>query len=285
MEAGNRPFPFSRLPVEAQLMVLENTALVTPERRVAWDPTRKFRFPRTTKKSRPGSPAALFLVSKDMYAKATQVFWKNNTVEIQTFMDPFYALVQPGEPLHMPRRYASSYFFDGGISVDSFPFLRNLEFFLFGTVGWDVVEKAQGDWLRTLNKVQTCGGLQLESISISTNWHSDKTGEMACRAATGEDLITAARDFIHKHVWPLHGQHGPPIHTQQLFVRMEERATKAIYSIRRNDAKIPDGTQRRDLGIPHATRSFIWQHESAKQEAGDATFSSYNWTEEAWLMI
>ncbi|KAI0099670.1 hypothetical protein GGR51DRAFT_394235 [Nemania sp. FL0031] len=294
------PFNFYALPPEVRLQILESTDLLTPAREVHWDPVTGYKLPSRGDKGAWQSPASLFLVSRDVYARAREIFFRRNRLVLWAHVSAFIGQALPDAPLD----YAATTFFAGVLRPESVKCLRHLElpsFALIGAKGKEKVEGARRNWFRALRRAYgdgdgdgDGGGLDnLRFLRISGTWDDAPSRDVfphdGTTAEQARDCIVV-RNFVKEHVWPMiEPEYGPPRLPLQLLVEIQgPQLNLSRYRIRRKGERVYDVNNLAErFGEPGVSRFISWRLRHPGDLKGNWVAEeqdSGEWIEEAWII-
>ncbi|KAI9149064.1 hypothetical protein HJFPF1_11110 [Paramyrothecium foliicola] len=240
--AGTTSFRFVDLPYEMQYAVLEHTELVSPERHIFWEATRKFYLRLANNPWR--VPLSLLLVSKSVYAMAREIYWSHNHFEVRAdYTRIMYALglAAPGDygqPLTLPKRLPACEFLEDVVPTECLRYLRSLDLQNFD-LSEMLYHHAVDEWAQTLDYIKINGGLRLDFLKI-TGCSSRDLREIVWEGTSHEQGMDLIRPFVKEHLWPFHIQDTAPPFTKQVLIDLTNRRPRIRYSIRQQNYEIPE---------------------------------------------
>ncbi|KAI3336886.1 hypothetical protein HD806DRAFT_475081 [Xylariaceae sp. AK1471] len=290
-----KPFRFCALPTEVRFNVLENTDLVTPVRRVLWNPKTKYKLPPRTMKGSWNPPSALFPVSKAFCAQAQEVFFKHNQVVVWHHLGSFVVNIKHDGPTNMPVDYAATEYFTKVLAPGSFRYLRHLEIPTLPMIckgGREMANQARSNWFQTLRYVMSEGGLDnLRFLRISGLWHDAPirdSFQYPVTTTAQEENLMILRNFVKDRIWPMiHPECGSPLLPRQLLVEIHGHGhNDSQYSIRKKGEQLPNKNNGEIFDRPIASRLISWQSQRHGETMGEWMDDAQNgeWIEEAWVM-
>lgn len=284
-------FPFSRLPAETQLRILQFTDLIGPSRKFIWDPKTGFTLPGADRhRGKRGSwtiPAPLFLVNRTFYQLAREIFWISNCIIIYPDTSNVFTPHKEGQPSLMPTRYAASQLLADTLLPQTLPSLRSLKAEMFSMAAEEATELAREDWFRSV-EYAIDRGMNLTSLRVfRSSWSEITKKVLEETASTDEAQLRFVQSFVNKQVWPFKADGTPRAISRQLFVEMSAECIHTRYEIRKvspidkwgiMDQEEDEAKGRRKKpGSPTATRTiFMKERDSPDGEAE-------TWIETLWI--
>jgi hypothetical protein len=286
-------FPFSDLPLELQLKIIESIDFSFPDGIIWWNPRWLLNKDRATiqavSRSNLLSP---FLVNKFFYFKARQLFWSQNHFSVSPPSSDYAASPSTTSPI---KNFAATLFFASFLrNVHPIDMLRHLrsvsisEFISFINVPF---AEACRRWHTVLQQAKVLENLNLDFIHIDTFycWPGCPNRDTLI-GAPAQDVAKFMRQAINKEIWPLpNGNNPTPVLTQQLLVEARRPGVRIWYNIRKQGLKIPPRFAEKSRGGNDDWGTFcgtrVIHVDSIPENAtGWATQTQPgSWVEEAWV--
>lgn len=286
-------FPFSDLPLELQLKIIECIDFTFPNGVIWWDPKWMLNSNRTRiqadSRSNLLSP---FLVNKFFYFKAKQLFWRQNHFSVSPPSSDYGASPSTTSPI---KNFAATLFFASFLRnvhpIDVMRHVRSVSIYEFMSFINVPFAEAYRRWYAVLQCAKVRGNLNLDFIHIDTfhDWPCCP-GRDTLRSAPAQDVAKIMRQAINKEIWPLpNGNNPTPALTQQLLIEARRPGVRVWYSIRKRGLKIPPRFAEKSRGGKGDWGTFcgtrIIHVDSIPENAtGWATQTQPgSWVEEAWV--
>lgn len=280
-------FPWSSVPPEIQLRILENTELVRPTEQALW--TRDLLFyaevrweilplPRLSTNLAP-----YFLVNRAFYEQARYVFWKHTDLMMRCRLSESTD-ERPPPGCHPLRSLLME-----RLRPSTVPLLKRLYVQYTTDTGMHGKERERQELLRTVRDAVALG-LNLSGVemldSMVQSMHTNEPDPQVPlnEASSDEHRVGWFRARVRERTWPFDADTGLPlVVSSQLLVQMISVFYEGMYFIRRisrssreGPTQDPKGERLRAVwGEPQGTRRI--------QAPSDDGTEGYEWVEMVWI--